>query len=362
MAIKDFLTGVSGSIRKRFYDGFTRTNAASIGTADDGSLWNVIRGSFSISANQVVGANNSYPMATVSMPTTNNQIKVVSSSQGAAAALWVTDSGNWWAVGMTQEPENCNCTYYYNTTYYYYASTCLAYNPGTYNGVNCNGTFNTSNCASTSLNCSGNYNTSNCSGFISSCTGGYNGSNCNNYAYNTTNKTTRCSGSYNSSNCNGYSSGCSGGYNASNCNAFTYVCNAYNASNCNGTFNTSNLNGATPYYYACNLQGSTVNGPFASCSTCYPQYIRIFQSVANTISLVTQWSVSATLAAAFKVKTSGSQITVSVYSDAAAVTQIGTDLVYTPTGVTITPVNGITVMPSTYNQGYSIDSVEITRN
>jgi hypothetical protein len=86
------------------------------------------------------------------------------------------------------------------------------------------------------------------------------------------------------------------------------------------------------------------------------------QSVANTVSVVTQWSIGATLAAAFRVKTSGTQITTSVYSDSTATTQIGSDLVYTPTGITITPTYGITVIPSSYSQGYSIDSVEITRN
>lgn len=331
MAIKDVFRGVSSSIRKRFIDTFNRANQSGIGTSSDGSLWSIIRGSWSITTNAAVGVNNSYPMATQTMPTQDNQVSIVSASQGAAAALWVTDANNWWAVGMTQEPENCNCTYYYNTTYYYFNTNCPAYYAGTYNGSNCNGTFNTSNCNTPYSYCSGNYNSSNC----------------NNYAYNTTNKSTRCSGSYNASNCNAYTAACATGW---------------NGSSCNGTYNTSNLNSGNLYYYACNQQGSTTSGPFASCSTCYPQYIRIWQSVAGTISLITQWSVSATLAAAFKVKTSGTQITTSIYSDAAAVTQIGSDLVYTPTGITITPTYGITIAPSTYNQGYSIDSVEITRN
>jgi len=37
-------------------------------------------------------------------------------------------------------------------------------------------------------------------------------------------------------------------------------------------------------------------------------------------------------------------------------------LIYTPTGVAITPVFGMTVIPSTYNQGYSTDSIEIKKN
>jgi hypothetical protein len=129
----------------------------------------------------------------------------------------------------------------------------------------------------------------------------------------------------------------------------------------NGNFNAPYTNAATPFNYGCTVQQSGQSGPFASCSTCYPQYIRVLQSVGNTVSTITQWSISS-LAAALKVKTSGSQITISAYSDSGMVTQIGSDLVYTPTGVTITPTFGITVVPSGYNQGYSTDSIEVKKN
>lgn len=72
--------------------------------------------------------------------------------------------------------------------------------------------------------------------------------------------------------------------------------------------------------------------------------------------------MGATLAAAFRVRTSGTQITASAYSDSAAVTQIGSNLVYTATGATITAQNGIMIIPSSLNQGSTVDSVEIKSN
>jgi hypothetical protein len=43
-------------------------------------------------------------------------------------------------------------------------------------------------------------------------------------------------------------------------------------------------------------------------------------------------------------------------------TQIGSDIVYTPTGVTVYPSYGITIQPSGQNQGFSFDTFEMTRN
>ncbi len=329
MAISDIFKSALSATKKKFVDTFNRSNQSGLGTASDGSTWEIVNGSWSISSNTAVGANSSYPMATVDMPFSDVQIDVVTTSQGAATALWVTDANNWWAVGITQEAENCNCTYYYNTSYYYYNTNCAAYNSGTYNGSNCNA-----------------YSSPYCIFGYSYCSGSYNSSNCNNYAYNYTNKSIRCSGSWN------------GSY----CNAYAYACLQYGGGGCVGNWNVSYLNSGNLYYYSCQQLGSQSDGPYQSCSTCYPQYIRIIKSVAGTVSLLTQQSLGATLAAAFRVKTSGSQITASAYSDSSQVTQIGSDLVYTPTGVTITAQHGITIIPSSYNQGYAVDSVEIKKN
>lgn len=331
------LGAFASAVRNILADTFNRTDSASvIGNATDGSIWTILRGTWGISTNKASSstAASSYPLATVDMPFTDIQTDIVSTAQGSAAALWVTDANNWWAVGMTQEPTNCNCTYFFTTNYFYFNTNCLAQNAGNWNASNCNA-----------------YGLPSCfpSGWTFTCVGTYNKSNCNNFAYNTTNKTTRCSGSYN----------------ASNCNAFSLYCpsnGSYGGSTCTGGWNTSNQNAGNYFFFTCAQQGSTTTGPFESCSTCYPQYIRILQSVAGTVSLITQQSMGATLAAAFRVKTSGNQITASAYSDSSAVTQIGTNLVYTATGATITAQNGIMIIPSTYNQGSTIDGVEIKKN
>jgi hypothetical protein len=61
----------------------------------------------------------------------------------------------------------------------------------------------------------------------------------------------------------------------------------------------------------------------------------------------------------FKVITSGSSTTVKPYSDTNLVSQIGSDLTYTPTGITITPQYGLMIKPSSYSQGNTIDEITI---
>jgi hypothetical protein len=325
-----FLASTLAQGRKVFRDTFNRADVSGdIGRASDGSAWQNIRGTWKILNNKVEATTSDYPMISQSMNTTNNQVELYGTSTGSAAALWVTDSGNWWAVGLVQEPTDCNCTYYYNTYYYYTQSNCPAYSPGT---------WNVSSCISYTVITSCN------SGYILTCSGSWNNSTCNNYAYNTTNKTTRCSGSWN----------------VSNCNQFSNYCPVYSQSTNCAANSPSTQNSATLYYYTCNIQEVGYSGPYASCQTCYPQYVRVLQSAANTVSTITQWSISS-LASALKVKTSGSQLTISAYSDPSMISQIGSDLVYTPTGVTITPTFGITIIPSSYNQGYTVDEIQIKR-
>lgn len=136
--------------------------------------------------------------------------------------------------------------------------------------------------------------------------------------------------------CLGY--GCTG----TGCSGYSYTCNGYGctSSGCTG--------------YGCTAYTNT-------CSTCYPQYIRVLQSVANTVTEVTNWTI-ANVAAAFKVKTSGSSLTIKPYSDSAMTTQIGADLTYTPSSPTITKKFGLMISPSTYAQGSSITSTTIETN
>ena len=95
----------SVSRRKIFKDTFDRANTAgSLGVSSDGSLWSAIRGTFTVSTNKAVSvdAASSYPAATVDMNTQNVSISIKGSTQGSTAALWVTDSGNWFGVGVDQ--------------------------------------------------------------------------------------------------------------------------------------------------------------------------------------------------------------------------------------------------------------------
>jgi hypothetical protein len=326
-----FLASTLAQGRKVFRDTFNRADVSGdIGRASDGSAWQNIRGTWKILNNKVQATTSDYPIIAQTMNTTNNQVELYGTSTGSAAALWVTDSGNWWAVGLVQEPTDCNCTYYYNTYYYYTSSNCPAYSPGTWNGVNCIAYTVVSSCNS---------------GYITTCAGSWNASTCNNYAYNNTNKTNRCSGSWN----------------VSNCNQFSTYCPVYSQSTNCATNSPSTQNSSTLYYYPCDIQQTGYSGPYASCQTCYPQYVRVLQSAANTVSTITQWSIS-NLASALRVKTSGSQLTISAFSDSSMVSQIGSDLVYTPTGVTITPTFGITIVPSSYNQGYDVNEIQIKRS
>ncbi len=336
--------GTAGS--NPFNDDFNRADG-SINPAEDGGVWEAVKGSFQVSGNKASSLTDSnYPIAAVSSFTSNVTMDVIGTT-GAGAALWVTDSGNWWAVGVTQEPESCNCVEYYNSYTYTYS---YSYISG-YSGGNC-ASYNNSCCGYTYICTS--YNTSNCCGY--SCYG-YNTSNCCGYS---------CYGYNSKGTCKGYYCSC---YNGSNCQG--YYCSCYNGSNCAGGYqectNYSGCNNCTAYnpvvpnYAIGNANATGYNGPYYNCQTCYPSYIKIFQSVGNVVSAIANSKINAVINS-LKVTTSGSQITVKAYSDTNQVTQVGSDLVYTATGATLFPRFGLTVVPSTYGQTYSVDEITITPN
>lgn len=332
--------GSFASIRKRFVDTFNRAdNSSDIGTASDGSLWSVIRGTWGILSNKASSSTSAsaYPIATIDMPKTNVTIDLLDTANGTGAALWVTDSGNWWGLAVDQETV---------TTY----STCNASNCNAYvtvSGNNCNSYTTNCNaynlfCTSGSLyysyNCSGGFNTSTCSGFNTSTCSAYNaGKTCK--SYNASNCKT-----YNVSNCKGYSTptpACGGGFLVQTCNSYSANCSSFSP------FSYSYCSAYFDYTYACNPV------------TTYPVYIRLYQSVANTVSQIASQIISS-FAQSLKITTSGSQITTKAYSDAAQVTQIGSDWVYTPTGVSLTPKFGIIVTPTNYSQGSTIGDITIS--
>jgi len=148
-----------------------------------------------------------------------------------------------------------------------------------------------------------------------------------------------------------------------------YVCTENNGSNCNayGCIDSNSCNTCasnypdTPNYGNITANATGYNGPYYNCQTCYPSYIRVFQSASNVVTTMLTQAVSAVVQS-LKVKTSGNQITIKAYSDANQVTQIGSDIVYTATGAAIVPRFGITIVPSSYGQTYTIDEVTITPN
>lgn len=123
MAIKDVFRGALSSVRKRFYDNFAgRSNTTgSLGTATDGSLWTAVSGTIEVNSGKAKATatttplvGSSYPIATVSMPTQDNIISIVDTGNGAAAAIWVQSSSDWWLVTLDSTfntiPGNTNYT------------------------------------------------------------------------------------------------------------------------------------------------------------------------------------------------------------------------------------------------------------
>jgi hypothetical protein len=243
-------------------------------------------------------------MIAQTLPFNDADIKLSDISQGSAAALWVTDSGNWWAVGIDQAAgESCNC------------QTCLGTNAATYAWNNGSG-GNPYNYTYTT-NCQGG-----CESFYSYCV-----------AYNT-----------NGQFCAQYAEGCSS-YRYYTCEQTGTAYYAYVA-----PYEYLVANG-TSFTYSCN------------CSTCYPQYLRLIQSASSVISEVTSWLISSTVAAlSLRVKTLNKGITVSAYSDANLTNQIGSDIMYTASEATVNGKYGLTIKPSTSSQGYTVSSIEINQN
>jgi len=396
------------SVRKSFEDTFNRANQSGLGTASDGTLWTVLSGAWEILTNKARGGSASYPLAVVTTSTTDNIVELRGVTQGATAALWVTNSGEWWGVGIDRVAESCNCQT---------CSACNAYNSSTCSGTS-GGNCVQDQCNSWNSTCTGNWNSSNCNAFTTTCNSGRNGQftfanyNCNAFNSNSCNtwNSKNCN-SWNAVNCSTWARVCTRFNSTKNCAAFTNSCFANNSSNCN-SFNSNTCNAWNSRF--CNVTGNVIfnswnacaafntscsgsfntsfcNATFSTCQsasciawssincvtynasncasesffscncqTCYPQYIRVIRSVGSVVSTLTSWAVSSVIQS-FRVSNSGSNLTIQAYSDTDLVNKIGNDLVYTPTGVQATPTFGIMIKPSDYDQGYEIDSIKITR-
>jgi hypothetical protein len=379
----------SSGVRNKFLDQFDD----SIDPATDGSLWKALRGAWSVVAGKATSSSaaNTYPILSIDMPENQGatSISMKSMGQGTGAALWITDSGTWWAVvAGTDAGFGCNCTQQCNfkcNANACNAYTCTGFNcppPNNCNSVGCNTTCSANNNCLTPGNCAANNNINN----YNSCNA-YNFGNCNQFRFNAV---TPCATFNKTGNCNRFRVGggnqfCSGdfvgnrfcraGQNAAtwncnvrnacqawNCNAtqcVNFFCNPGSPYNCTGAFCATGV--CNPANVYCTTWGCDTF--FTTCAaTCYPTYIRLIKSVANTVTEVTKVIVGNTtssLVNSLRLNINGSQITAKAYSDSNLASQIGSDLTFTPTGATISTSYGIIVTPSVTNQGNSLDDFTI---
>lgn len=98
-----------------------------------------------------------------------------------------------------------------------------------------------------------------------------------------------------------------------------------------------------------------------SCQTCYPNYMRMLRMASGSVSVLTTWLLSS-LAAAFRVRTATDQVTIQAFSDTNLTSQIGSNLVYNASSPAKTSRFGISLGPSSFNQGTTISRVTIKRN
>lgn len=299
------------SLRKRFVDTFQRTDTSGDpGIAGDGSRWNILTGLFTVVGNVLTTATpaSSYPVASTEMGVENVSLEITSPAQGAMAALWVTDAGNWWGVQTFSQGESCNCSQY---------------------SYNCN-------CVPRSS------------------------SGCNTCYYGTY---TCGSGYYGTYYCTAasYSPGYCVAYGGSYYYCIVWVGSSYTAGSCYA----DSYSYCIPNSYQCGCWSSSwseCSTCYAtSCSTCYPQYFKVLRAVSGSVT--SMWSqVIAAVAAAFRVKTSGDLITIQAYSDSNMATQIGSDLTYTASGAAKSTKFGLAIAPSSYNQVSNISKITIDRN
>lgn len=382
-----YLAAQISNLRKRFYDNFaTRSNTSgSLGTATDGSRWKAINGVIQIVSGKAKSttvpssnaSGSSYPMAVIDMPTTDNTIEITDTLQGSSAALWVQSSTDWWLVDIDS----------------------------TFNTIPGNSVYGIvgSNYGATGSNYGDTGDNYGIVGYITGDTGD-NFSSYYNYQTNTFSYTTSFTGtnmefssstSYDTNVTTGNFRSASGG------NYFVnYVITGYNSFvsyNTGFVTNTSYASGANyatepgnqvfyksgdnfgiigqnygpvgDNYGVVGSNYGAIGSNYGVVSTnattyAYAQYLRIKQSSAGIVNTITSALISASQTAnSLRIQLSGNQITAKAYSDSSMVSQIGSDLVYTATGATVTTTFGIAISPSSYNQSDEVgSSVNITRS
>lgn len=340
------------SMRKKFFDNFQRPDTEQgLGITPAGSVWDIIRGSFRILANFAYSPPEdpvNYPIASVRMPYEDVEISLSAIDVGSGAALWVTDSGNWWGLGLEEEEVDCNCSFGTQCDRWNQGGLCNRWNVG-----NCN-RFNTRNCR-----------TEECAEWACSA---FNAGNCNRWEF------AGVSGPFPFFRCNRW--------NTRNCRSNTCVrneCTRFNSSNCN-RWNSRNCNRWTAE--TC-LQWSE----FAfDCQKCYPQWIRIIQSINTTISARARFLITKTftvgtspfgafvdfrqttflnkLIQSMKIFVNGQNVEVDLFHETNFVdkVEVEEEIFYSATGAAVTTSYGIMVVPSQSGQSNFIGPIEIDKN
>lgn len=132
---------------------------------------------------------------------------------------------------------------------------------------------------------------------------------------------------------------------------YTYTCSFYYYTYTCSTCST----------YTCSTCSSYSCGTCSATGTTNNYYLKLYNSVAGTVSEIASVTLSA-VAKSIQVVTNGLGITGKAYSDTNFSSQTGSDLTHTATGATPTNMHGIIVTPSTQNQSYTVNNFESTSN
>lgn len=357
---------VASSVRKRFQDFFEKPNTSSgLGFARYGGVWDFIKGNFRVNDSRAITDDSpeEYPQTTITMPKADVDVYLYDIDNGSAASLWVTDSGNWFAVGIDQHPVDCNCEV---------DTEC-----NRWNGSNITGwtTFTEETGGRNKFTeATGNY-------CFETETGGRN----ENFVRTGEVRRTQCSRYSATGVCMEYSVYYIDVYNSAGFNApnFTTTCNTNFSTRYNAPNFTTNRNIDGYNANECNRWNEfTFN-----CETCYPQWIRLLQSVNGTVTTIFKTLISDTISIikspeetldlyvqdgpvtnfvkSMIAKIRGSEIEVTPYSDPDLNDKIvleDGEIIYNPTGAQIEPRYGIMVSPSEYNQKNFIGGFQVIRD
>lgn len=287
--------------------GMSSTSGISVGdwisaTAGTGTLYGEIPDFVEVTS-IVDSTSITYRTKGGTVPTAGTITNIVSRGQdgGSGIAVWVTDSGNWWGVSYGRSRDtSCNCSVCGNGTY------------------SCTGYGTSSNCSSYGTWCS----SPSCSGWSSSSSANYGQAVTGFWRIFSYTRTWSCTR---------YSSSCS--------------------TSCTGTS------------YSTFCSSSVENTSSCNCQTCYPPYISVLKSASGVVTQAVRWSLTS-MVGAFKVITSSITgiITVKAYKDTSMNSQVGSDLTYNATPVTISNKFGIILTPSDYIQGNTVSDFNSSTN